>query len=81
MDSGSPACEERAGDGVTRKQMGKLIQFFREVKVELGKVVWPTRREALKLTGIVILFSIFVSLFLGLIDYGLARLVGFFLER
>jgi len=56
--------------------MGKLIQFFREVRLELGKVVWPSRREALKTTGIVILFCTVVAVFLGAIDFGLAKLIG-----
>ena len=60
--------------------MSKIIQFFKEVRVELTKVVWPTRREALKVTGIVIFFSLSVAFFLGLIDYGLARLINLILE-
>jgi len=56
--------------------MRKIIQFFREVWVELGKVVWPSRREALKITGIVVLFCGIVALFLGVVDFGLAKLIG-----
>ena len=56
--------------------MGKIIQFFREVRLELGKVAWPTRRQALKTTGIVILFCAVVALFLGAIDYGLTELIS-----
>ncbi len=56
--------------------MARIVQFFREVRVELGKVVWPTRREALKITGIVILFCAVVAIFLGSIDFGLAKLIG-----
>lgn len=44
--------------------------------MELGKVVWPTRREALKVTGIVVLFSAIVAVFLGVVDFGLAKLIG-----
>jgi len=44
--------------------------------VELGKVVWPSRRQAFKITGIVVLFCVFVAVFLGLVDYGLAELIG-----
>ena len=58
--------------------MGRIIQFLKEVRVELGKVVWPTRREALKITGVVILFSLIVSVFLGLVDFGLTRLIALF---
>ncbi|MDP3741302.1 MAG: preprotein translocase subunit SecE [bacterium] len=61
--------------------MNKIIQFFKEVRVELTKVVWPTKREALKATGIVILFSLIVSIFLGLIDFGLTKLLGFLVEK
>ena len=44
--------------------------------MELGKVVWPFRREALKITGIVVLFCAIVALFLGIVDFGLAKLIG-----
>lgn len=60
--------------------MGKILQFFKDVRVELAKVVWPTRREALKATGIVILFSLAVAAFLGLIDFGLAKLIGLIVD-
>ena len=60
--------------------MFRIIQFLREVRVELSKVVWPSRREALKLTGVVILFSLIVAVYLGLVDFGLNRLLGFFIE-
>ena len=56
--------------------MGKIIQFFKDVRVEMGKVVWPTRREALKITGIVILFSLAVAAFLGAIDFGMVKVLG-----
>ena len=57
-------------------QMNKITQFFRDVRVELGKVVWPTRHEAIKITSIVVLFSLSVAVFLGAVDYGLQRLLG-----
>ena len=56
--------------------MGKIVQFLKDVRVELAKVVWPTRKEALKATGIVIFMSLFVAIFLGLIDFGLAKLIS-----
>lgn len=61
--------------------MSRLIQFFREVWVELQKVVWPTRKEALKLTAIVIAFSLAVAVFLGLIDFGLVRALDLLIKR
>lgn len=61
--------------------MGRILQFFREVWVELGKVVWPTRREALRATGIVVLFCAIVAVFLGVIDFGLAKLIGLIINK
>lgn len=50
------------------------INFLKEVWVELGKVIWPTKSETVKYTITVIAFSIAVSLILGAADYGLFRL-------
>ena len=61
--------------------MGKIIQFLREVKNEMLKVVWPSRNEALKMTLVVILFSTAVALFLGAADYGFSKLLALILSR
>jgi preprotein translocase subunit SecE len=49
--------------------------FLRETRDELNKVVWPTREEIIRLTGVVILVSILVGLFLGGTDFILTKLV------
>ena len=49
--------------------------FFREVKVELKKVVWPTRKQTTGTTVVVIVFVFVVAVFLGFFDYGLSTLV------
>ena len=43
---------------------------------EMRKVVWPTRREILRLTTMVLIVCIAVGLLLGAIDYGFAELVA-----
>ena len=53
----------------------KAIEFFREVKVELKKVTWPTRKQTTGTTIVVIIFVFVVAAFLGLFDYGLSKLV------
>ena len=50
-------------------------QFLRECKVELKKVKWPTRKELLASTTVVIVLVLLVSLFLGLIDVGLIKII------
>ena len=53
----------------------RTIDFFREVKVELKKVTWPTRKQTTGTTIVVIVFVFVVAAFLGLFDYGLSKLV------
>lgn len=43
-------------------------KFFSEVVSELGKVTWPTRQEATRLTLAVIVISLAVGLFIGGLD-------------
>ena len=53
----------------------KAVQFLREVKIELKKVTWPTKKEAMASTVVVIILVIIVSVFLGLVDVGLSSLI------
>jgi preprotein translocase subunit SecE len=53
----------------------KAMQFLRESRVELRKVTWPTSKEALASTSVVIVVVIIVSMFLGVVDFGLTKLV------
>lgn len=51
------------------------LDFLREVRVELGKVVWPTKEQTIRLTIIVIMVTITVGFFIGILDYLLATLL------
>ena len=53
----------------------KAAQFLREVKIELKKVTWPSRKETMASTAVVIILVIIVSVFLGLVDVGLSSLI------
>lgn len=50
------------------------VVFLKEVRDELKKVVWPTRDEIIRLTGVVVLVSLLVGLFLGGADFILTKL-------
>ena len=52
-----------------------IQRFFRETIGELRKVNWPTREEALRLTGLVVIVLFIMAVFLGLVDYGAAYLL------
>lgn len=58
----------------------KVKDFFREVKVEIKKVVFPTKEELIGSTWVVIITVIIVSIFLGVIDLGLSKIVGMVLR-
>ena len=52
-----------------RRGRGNPLDFIRDVRSELRKVAWPSQRETINLTAVVIAFSVAVGLFLGGIDY------------
>jgi len=52
------------------------FEFIQQVRSEATRVVWPTRRETLITTGLVLLMAVFASLFLLLVDEALRVLVG-----
>ncbi len=54
--------------------MRKIVNFFKEVYGELQKVVWPSRRQTIRYTTTVIIFSVVVAVILGAADYGLLKL-------
>ncbi len=50
-------------------------QFLKESKMELKKVKWPTRKELLASTGVVIVLTLIIAFFLGLVDFGLIKII------
>lgn len=54
----------------------KIGDFLKDVKLELKKVSWPSRQETTRLTGVVILISVVIAAFLGLLDFGFITLLN-----
>jgi len=46
----------------------RFLHFVKETRIELRKVVWPTREETVKTTGLVLIAVIIVAIFLWIID-------------
>ena len=76
-DRGRPAGSKRV------KRPGRLrlaLTFYKQVVAELRKVIWPTRRELLTYTSVVLVFVVFmvaiVSLFDFLFSQGVLRVFG-----
>jgi len=56
--------------------INKVKVFLGEVKVEIKKVVFPSKDELIGSTWVVIITVLVISIFLGIVDLGLSRLVG-----
>jgi preprotein translocase subunit SecE len=54
----------------------KAIQFLSEVRGEVKKVTWPTKKEAMGGTAVVLVVVFIMALFLGLVDLLLSKIIG-----
>ncbi len=68
------------GPRFSNKYVDQSLQFLREVKVELKKVTWPSRKQTIGSTVVVIVLVMIISFFLGAVDIGLSSLVGVILH-
>jgi preprotein translocase subunit SecE len=68
-----------SGGAGGRRGRGNPLNFIRDVRSELRKVSWPSQRETINLTAVVLAFSIAVGLFLGGVDFLFQELFRFLL--
>jgi preprotein translocase subunit SecE len=52
-----------------------ITQFIKDAKMELKKVTWPTPKQTLASTAVVIILVFIISFILGIIDFALAKAV------
>jgi preprotein translocase subunit SecE len=78
--SEAPKAIKPSGHSFQPAFLVKATRFLREVKIELKKVTWPSRKETLASTAVVILLVVIISSFLGLVDMGLSTLIRFVLR-
>jgi len=60
-----------------KKGPGKVSLYFREMKSELKKIVWPSAKQVRNNTGVVITFIVLLGVFIALVDLGLTYLLSF----
>ena len=61
--------------------MNSLTSYLRNVRIELSHVVWPTPRQALIYTALVIGISALVALMTAGLDYGFTYAVSYIVNR
>ena len=66
-----------AEDGIFAPKRYFIVarQFLVDAKVELKKVTWPTKKELLSTTAVVLLLVVLIALFLGIVDLGLVKII------
>jgi preprotein translocase subunit SecE len=63
------SADERPGLGA------RIALFYRQVVAELRKVIWPTRKELITYTWVVLVFVTMIAIIVAAFDYGFGRLV------
>lgn len=74
------ASPQAEGQGGVMGKINELKAFFEESKVEIKKVVWPTRKETVSTCVAVVVVTLVIALYLGIVDLGLSKLVALILS-
>ncbi len=61
-------------------KFARLKKWFREMKSELKKVVWPSGKQVLNNSLVVVACVVIVGLIVGLLDFGAGELLSLFLK-
>jgi preprotein translocase subunit SecE len=61
--------------------MNKITTYVQESLAEMKKVTWPTKKETYNYTILVILISLGVAIFLGILDYIFSQGFQFIIYR
>ena len=54
-----------------------VLRYLKETRAEVRKVSWPTRKEAFRLTLVVLAVTISMAIILGALDYVFSQFIGF----
>ena len=54
---------------VSAKPHGRIRNFFREVRVEMTKVTWPSRKELITATAVVVVAVVIAAVYIGVFDF------------
>jgi preprotein translocase subunit SecE len=58
-----------------KENVEKLKAYFKEVLLETKRVTFPSKKEALKGTYVILITVVIAAIFLGIVDVGLAKIV------
>lgn len=60
----------------SKKRENAVVRYFKQTVAELKKVTWPSREETFRLSGIVLVTVVVMSVLLGVVDWFFAWIVS-----
>jgi preprotein translocase subunit SecE len=63
------------------EKVGQLKEFFEESKVEIKKVTWPSRKETITTCVAVLILTVVMAAYLGVVDVILSKVIEAILSR
>lgn len=58
-----------------KDKLNGIKEYFREVYTEAKRVTWPSKKDAVKGTYVVLITVVVAAIFLGIVDVGLAKVI------
>ena len=58
-----------------KDKLEPVKQYFRDVYMEAKRVTWPSKKDAVKGTYVVLITVVIAAVFLGIVDVGLAKII------
>ena len=75
LDSGKKVKKAKNAGGSSRNPFVFIVNYIRQVVAEMKKVIWPNRQQMVNYTIVVLVFLAFMTILIGLVDLGLAKLM------
>ena len=80
MSKESKTKEKKTSDKSKKKKPNRIVKWFKNLKSEFKKVVWPSRKKVFNNTFVVLVVLVIASVFVGGLDFGLLKLFSFVLN-
>lgn len=80
MSKESKTKEKKTSDKSKKKKPNRIVKWFKDLKSEFKKVVWPSRKKVFNNTLVVLIVMVIASVFVGGLDFGLLKLFSFVLD-
>lgn len=80
MSKESKTKEKKTSDKSKKKKPNRIVKWFKDLKSEFKKVVWPSRKKVFNNTFVVLVVLVIASVFVGGLDFALLKLFSFVLN-